>query len=611
MTPYSATLRFVLLCSGLISPMTLNASNNGDENTFIKTLLQQTLSSICQQHTLSLPLIKTEDIVSRDRTIGVKSTYKANNGDQLLVEQIKPSDKVLSYRLTYIKNGQQPLFFIATDQQCSIKIARKVIVKNETAVMLHILDTDLSTVISQEAIKPDVPKGANFEGVRVGLIDSGINYLLPQLAHHLARDSKGNMIGYDFWDMDSKPFDYNPSRSIFFPQRHGTKTATVLINEAPNVSLVPYRYPRHHMHRMKDLIHHAAANNVSIMAMPLGSHNKQEWLSFYEAAKEHPNILFIVSAGNNGFNIDIKPVYPASFELDNLLVVSSSSERPMPATRTNWGLYSVDILVPAEQLKSVNFEGKATRVSGTSYAVSRIAALAARLKLKTPNQTGLQLKNKILSLSDPSRASQFSTQGLLADPLVDTARINITHEPYSISPKPKEQNLQSLNVNIVLLENSGWTVKQAKTAANLANKIYKTCGIYLDFTLNQVNVNDYLLNLHSLTSRTLIEKLSLTTPVIFLVKDTQREEPFEAEAFGVINTKRLPWLKNTAWLVSYIKDPGIAMAHELVHILVDNGDHSDQKGNLMNDMTSPNNTHISKSQCQEIKQSLLFNNSIF
>ena len=31
---------------------------------------------------------------------------------------------------------------------------------------------------------------------------------------------------------------------------------------------------------------------------------------FYDGAKKHPNILFVISAGNDGFDIDSNPVFP-------------------------------------------------------------------------------------------------------------------------------------------------------------------------------------------------------------------------------------------------------------------------------------------------------------
>ena len=54
-------------------------------------------------------------------------------------------------------------------------------------------------------------------------------------------------------------------------------------------------------------------------------------------ARQHDNMLFVVSAGNNGRDIDSQPVYPASLNLDNLLTVTSSDEDGYPADGSNWG----------------------------------------------------------------------------------------------------------------------------------------------------------------------------------------------------------------------------------------------------------------------------------
>ena len=81
-------------------------------------------------------------------------------------------------------------------------------------------------------------------------MDSGVNYLLPAIASRLARDADGAALGYDWWDMDPRPLDQDPSRSAFFPRRHGTRTASLLLEEAPLARLIPYRYPRADMSRM-------------------------------------------------------------------------------------------------------------------------------------------------------------------------------------------------------------------------------------------------------------------------------------------------------------------------------------------------------------------------
>ena len=73
--------------------------------------------------------------------------------------------------------------------------------------------------------------------------------------------------------------------------------------------LVPYRYPRHHMSRMPDLVEHAAAAGVRIVNISMGSRRRSEWADFEAAATTHPQMLFVVSAGNDGADIDETPVY--------------------------------------------------------------------------------------------------------------------------------------------------------------------------------------------------------------------------------------------------------------------------------------------------------------
>ena len=46
---------------------------------------------------------------------------------------------------------------------------------------------------------------------------------------------------------------------------------------------------------------------------------------------------------------------------------------------------------------------------------------------------------------------------------------------------------------------------------------------------------------------------------------------------------------------------GIVLAHELVHVLMDSGDHPDEAGNLMRDDTAPRNTHLTQVQCARLR----------
>ncbi|MEQ9124375.1 MAG: hypothetical protein RIM80_17630, partial [Alphaproteobacteria bacterium] len=124
-------------------------------------------------------------------------------------------------------------------------------------------------------------------GVTVAHIDSGVNYRLPQIAARLARDDEGRFLGRDLWDGDGRPFDGDTGRSPFFPIRHGTPVASLLIAEAPNVRLLPIRYPRPDMTRMAEAVAIAAAAGARIVALPMGSRDPDDWAAFAAAAQAH------------------------------------------------------------------------------------------------------------------------------------------------------------------------------------------------------------------------------------------------------------------------------------------------------------------------------------
>ncbi|MCP5081437.1 MAG: S8 family serine peptidase [Alphaproteobacteria bacterium] len=296
-----------------------------------------------------------------------------------------------------------PVLSIRTDPSCDIASGRLIEfdAAGRAQWLVH-LDETLAPTDRREPLNPAVPNGADPGGVTVAQIDSGVNYTLPAITARLARSREGKLVGYDFWDMDERPFDVDAARSPFFPLHHGTLVASVLVREAPELRLIPYRYPRPDMSRMPQVLEHAAANGAKIVAMPLGSNAESQWTAFKQAAAKHADILFVVSAGNNGRNIDEQPVYPASFGLENVLVVTSSTISGRLAPGSNWGANSVDLMVPAERVEVTDHRGARGHASGSSYAVPRVAALAARLLAQNPKWSAPELKAAIQKLTGPS-----------------------------------------------------------------------------------------------------------------------------------------------------------------------------------------------------------------
>jgi hypothetical protein len=101
-------------------------------------------------------------------------------------------------------------------------------------------------------------------------------------------------------------------------------------------------------------------------------------------------------------------------------------------------------------------------------------------------------------------------------------------------------------------------------------------------------------------AREFARRSELARPAIFFVDDTLQAPAFDAEAIGRANGKTRPELIDTVWITAAIRDLPIALAHELVHLLTDSGEHSLAPDNLMRDETAPGQTRLTAEQCDRV-----------
>jgi hypothetical protein len=113
-----------------------------------------------------------------------------------------------------------------------------------------------------------------------------------------------------------------------------------------------------------------------------------------------------------------------------------------------------------------------------------------------------------------------------------------------------------------------------------------------------IDADDYLLDLSTGSARTLLEAALLRTPTVVFARDTLMREAYLGEAFGLGNTRRRPWLRNSVWLMHDVEDAGIALAHELYHVLANSGAHVLDRPNLMQAKTRPESTELTPEQCE-------------
>ena len=569
-------------------------------------------------------LLQSEPIQFRGRSTGVRDRYMLKDGARVVLEKFAPGERLQRLMLVYHagESGERRAeWMIIANGDCRPLTGRRLVYDGPGApVAIERTDASLRTVEAREPLNPPVPEGEAPEGgVPVALVDSGVNYLLDDIRRRLARDAGGQFLGYDYWDLDARPFDSHPARSIFFPQRHGTQTAGVILAEAEPAVLVPYRYPRPDMQRMADLVEDAAAKGIRIVNLSLGGRDPDEWQAFAAAARRHPEMLFIASAGNEGRDIDEERVYPAALGLPNLITATSASDNGLPAQGSNWGARSVDLLVPAEELLSIDFYGRPRLVSGSSYAAARVSALAACLLAANPSWQAAELKAAIFARVKPSvnDVMRFVARGFLDDP-TGVQRGDCGPQPADVrvlSHKTLSQEIlyagsgypqaaeRSMSFSMVVLDGTAWSLPVVESMAAETARLFAQCGVGLsEVQLYQVKTPRRLSYFSDGHAGALVSQLEIPRPAVFFVRDTLQQIAFDAEAIGHSNGRRRPSLVDTVWMTEAVGHSAIALAHELFHVLADSGSHSDDPENLMYPQTLGLNARLTEGQCMQMKR---------
>jgi len=159
-----------------------------------------------------------------------------------------------------------------------------------------------------------------------------------------------------------------------------------------------------------------------------------------------------------------------------------------------------------------------------------------------------------------------------------------------------------LHLTLVRLEGTGWTRERAIGVVREAAPILAQCGVALERAeLVNLSVPPRYLDFSAPAARELARAFAVSRPAIYFVRDTRSRPAFDAEAIGRGNSRTRPELADTVWITAAARDPGVALAHELAHVLMDSGEHSEEAGNLMRDETSPRDTALTVAQCARLR----------
>ena len=160
----------------------------------------------------------------------------------------------------------------------------------------------------------------------------------------------------------------------------------------------------------------------------------------------------------------------------------------------------------------------------------------------------------------------------------------------------------ALRLSLYAFHGGRWSFHEIAAAAVESARLLGQCGVALARAeLHVVEAPRRFRFYSTPVSRELLRRLPVAKPAVFFVDETLNRPAFDAEAIGRGNATTRPELADTVWVVYGARDLPQALAHELVHVLADSGEHSGEPGNLMGEETLPQNTRLTAAQCERLR----------
>lgn len=275
------------------------------------------------------------------------------------------------------------------------------------------VDIDIESVWDISIGSPDVV---------VAVIDTGIDFTHPDLTENQFINTKeANGIkgvdddGNGYVDDVSGYNFYADSTNATDDHGHGTHCAGVIGARGNNdygiagvnwnVKMMPVKFlsasgSGDTQGAIKSIVY-AVENGAKILSNSWGGGGKSKALIETIEFALSKGVLFVAAAGNDGEDTDDSPHYPSSYDVKNIISVAALNNQGDLADFSNYGIKTVDIAAPGENIMSTLPGGDFEEWSGTSMATPFVAGVAALMLSVNPNLDALTLKAKLLTTARP------------------------------------------------------------------------------------------------------------------------------------------------------------------------------------------------------------------
>ena len=276
----------------------------------------------------------------------------------------------------------------------------------------------------------------NRREVVVAIIDTGVDYTHPDLAEHIwvntneipddgiDNDMNGyvdDIYGWDFYNDDASvghyKYDASKRLNLSLPEDnddHGTHISGIIGAVANNgigiagiasnidikLMILKINGGPEGTGSISDAIlaiKYATRMGAQVCNISWGT---TQYSPVLKKTISESSMLFVAAAGNLVRDNDSRPVYPASFQLDNLISVTFIDANGKLTRLSNYGKKSVEIAAPGTDIFST-VVGTYKTLSGSSMAAPQVSAIASLLYSFDKNLYPMEVKNTIIKTLKP------------------------------------------------------------------------------------------------------------------------------------------------------------------------------------------------------------------
>lgn len=271
----------------------------------------------------------------------------------------------------------------------------------------------------QRVLMDELWEQSTGKGVRVAVIDTGVDVKNPQLTKAVDTGSGRNLLDKNLKDENGTKLERGKENGTTDVVGHGTKVAGIIAAReakgtgftglAPDATIIPIQQNDAEGHGTAEtlataILYAAGQGNADVINISQDTANAVKPTPRLKEAVDAAlakEIVIVASAGNDGLGGNVKETYPASY--DGVLAVAASDRNNERAAFSQSGEF-VGVAAPGVDMISTVPGGGHCADNGTSFSAPYVAGVAALIKAKHQDWTQEQIVAQIEQTAERSIA---------------------------------------------------------------------------------------------------------------------------------------------------------------------------------------------------------------